>query len=67
MRKGWTETTLGDIADVLSGFAFKSDLFSENAGTPLIRIRDLRKQTWTEVGYLGEFDNRYVLALSHSN
>jgi type I restriction enzyme S subunit len=57
----WTETTLGEVADVLSGFAFKSELFREKEGIPLIRIRDLQKKTWTEVGYLGDFDKRYVV------
>ena len=61
MRDGWAETSLGEVADVLSGFAFKSELFSEKQGIPLIRIRDLQKQTWTEVGYLGDFDERYVV------
>jgi type I restriction enzyme S subunit len=61
MRDGWTETSLGEVADVLSGFAFKSELFSEKQGIPLIRIRDLQKQTWTEVGYVGDFDERYVV------
>jgi type I restriction enzyme S subunit len=61
MRKGWTETAISDIAEVLSGFAFKSELFSESEGTPLIRIRDLQKRDRTEVGYKGEYEERYVV------
>jgi type I restriction enzyme S subunit len=62
MRDGWKEVTIGEIADVLSGFAFKSDLFSDVHGIPLIRIRDLQKKTWTEVNYVGEFDSRYKVS-----
>jgi len=29
---------LGDSAEVLSGFAFKSEFFSDNDGMPLIRV-----------------------------
>lgn len=57
----WADTTLGNVAGVLSGFAFKSELFREDEGLPLIRIRDLYKQSWTEVGYVGEFDTRYIV------
>ena len=33
---------LGDHAEILSGFAFKSDAFNTDGnGTPLIRIRDV--------------------------
>lgn len=61
MRKDWTETAISDIAEVLSGFAFKSGLFSESGGIPLIRIRDLQKRNTTEVGYKGEYEERYVV------
>ena len=57
----WVNTTLGDIAEVLSGFAFKSENFNENEGVPLIRIRDLQILTQTEVNYLGNYDNRYLV------
>jgi type I restriction enzyme S subunit len=38
----WTTVELGEVCDFLSGFAFKSDLFSsEPNGLPIIRIRDV--------------------------
>ncbi|MEY4221233.1 MAG: hypothetical protein RL280_1517 [Actinomycetota bacterium] len=61
MREGWTETAISDVADVLSGFAFKSELFNENDGIPLIRIRDLQKRKFTEVGYTGDYEERYLV------
>ena len=40
MRDGWTETTLGDIAEYINGYPFKpSDLGDE--GTAVIRIKQL--------------------------
>jgi type I restriction enzyme S subunit len=57
----WTETAISDVAEVLSGFAFKSELFKENEGIPLIRIRDLQKRDSTEAGYTGEYEERYVV------
>jgi type I restriction enzyme S subunit len=45
----------------LSGFAFKSELFNENDGIPLIRIRDLQKRKFTEVGYTGDYEERYLV------
>ena len=59
MRAKWTETTLGEVVSAQPGYAFNSDLFSETIGTPLIRIRDLKKQTRTETKYTGEFDPQY--------
>lgn len=61
MRKGWNETAISDVAEVLSGFAFKSEQFSEKEGIPLIRIRDLQKRNSTEVGYTGKYEERYVV------
>jgi type I restriction enzyme S subunit len=61
MRDNWTETAISDVADVLSGFAFKSELFNENDGIPLIRIRDLQKRKFTEVGYTGDYEERYLV------
>jgi type I restriction enzyme S subunit len=59
MRDSWTETTLGEVVSAQPGYAFNSDLFSETIGTPLIRIRDLKKQTRTETKYTGDFDPQY--------
>lgn len=61
MRDGWVETPIGDIAQVLSGFAFKSELFNKSEGIPLIRIRDLPKRDSTEALYSGGYEDRYVV------
>jgi type I restriction enzyme S subunit len=62
MRDGWIKTPIGDVAQVLSGFAFKSELFNESEGMPLIRIRDLPKRNQTEARYLGSYEDRYVVS-----
>jgi type I restriction enzyme S subunit len=56
----WQRVRLGDVADVLNGFAFKSSQFSRDGGTPLIRIRDVGAAE-TQVRYTGEFDPRYLV------
>jgi type I restriction enzyme, S subunit len=61
MRDGWLETPIGDVAQVLSGFAFKSELFNKSEGIPLIRIRDLPKRDSTEALYSGSYEDRYVV------
>ena len=61
MRDGWVETPIGDVAQVLSGFAFKSELFNKSDGIPLIRIRDLPKRNSTEALYPGSYEDRYVV------
>lgn len=61
MRDGWIKTPIGDVAQVLSGFAFKSELFNESEGMPLIRIRDLPKRNQTEALYSGSYEDRYVV------
>lgn len=61
MREGWIKTPIGDVAQVLSGYAFKSELFNESEGMPLIRIRDLPKRNQTEARYSGSYEDRYVV------
>jgi type I restriction enzyme, S subunit len=40
--EGWSLKSLFEVADVLYGFPFQSELFNENCnGLPIIRIRDL--------------------------
>jgi len=39
----WQRVKLGDIANLTNGFAFKANHFSDAAGTPLLRIRDIIK------------------------
>lgn len=41
MRKGWTETTLGEVAKITSGFAFSTRDWSDD-GIPVIKINNVR-------------------------
>lgn len=49
MREGWTYKKLGEVCEVLNGFAFKSNLF-ETAGLPILRISNLQNNVVTENG-----------------
>jgi type I restriction enzyme S subunit len=51
---------LGDFVEVISGFAFKSELFSNDIGVPLIRIRDVLRG-YSETFYTGEFVDKYLI------
>ena len=59
-HKSWKRVLLGEIATVLNGYAFKSAKFSRGKGTPLIRIRDVCKDS-TNTNYEGEFDEKYIV------
>jgi type I restriction enzyme S subunit len=54
-------TRLGDLLEVQNGFAFDSKGFSPISGTPLIRIRDLRRGVSNETRYDGDFDTKYLV------
>lgn len=56
----WEMKNLGDLIEILSGFAFDSKCFNENIGTPLIRIRDI-KRSFSNTFYNGSFDERYII------
>ncbi|WP_273151239.1 restriction endonuclease subunit S, partial [Methylophaga thiooxydans] len=56
----WERVNLSEIADVQNGFAFKSKCFSDTRGIPLVRIRDITKDS-TEHNYTGEFSKDYLL------
>lgn len=58
--ESWGRVLLGDIATIQNGFAFKSSQFVKDAGMPLIRIRDVGKDT-TDTRYNGEYDPAYVV------
>lgn len=57
----WAVRSLGDVLEVQNGFAFDSSLFTQQGGIPLIRIRDLRDGTRTNVLYSGEHHPDYVV------
>lgn len=57
----WERIRLGDIAEVVNGGAFKSDLFNKRRrGEPLVRIRDVGRNS-TQVHYDGPYDKRHVI------
>ena len=43
MKKGWEYKELGEVCDFRSGFAFKSNKFTE-VGEPIIRISDIQNE-----------------------
>lgn len=51
---------LGEVCDILSGYAFESFLFNKTIGIPLIRIRDIKTNS-TETKYNGEIIEKYVV------
>lgn len=51
---------LGDLVTIDSGFAFKSSLFNESEGMPIIRIRDVNSGQ-TNTFYSGEYDDKYIV------
>jgi len=51
---------LEKITKITSGFAFKSDAFSDSHGIPIARIRDV-KRGYTETYYSGEYDPTYII------
>tara|TARA_R110002124_G_C8972960_1_gene515418 strand:- start:9882 stop:11099 length:1218 start_codon:yes stop_codon:yes gene_type:complete len=57
--QGWSVRSVGSGTDILSGFPFKSDRFSDDAShIGLIRIRDLKKQR-LETFYNGSYDELF--------
>lgn len=67
-NNGWTRTPLGKIADVVSGYAFKSSEFGEG-GVPVIKIKnirvgyvDLSEAARVDEAYLGIPDRYHVRA-----
>jgi type I restriction enzyme S subunit len=56
----WSRVLLGEVAQVLNGFAFPSKNFSGVEGKPLLRIRDIL-QDQTAVLYDGQYDTAYLV------
>lgn len=52
---------LGDVCEFDSGFAFSSDNFSREDGIGLIRIRDIKNGTTTEIKYVGNYDKKFLV------
>lgn len=56
----WPMVKLENLVSITSGFAFKSNLFSESDGVPLIRIRDVVRGV-TETFYTGEYSKEFII------
>ncbi|WP_018870813.1 restriction endonuclease subunit S [Thioalkalivibrio sp. ALgr3] len=56
----WKSLRLGDHMEALSGFPFPSEGFSQEAGLPLIRIRDLLA-TQVETYFVGSYPDDFVI------
>jgi type I restriction enzyme S subunit len=51
---------LGELVEILSGFAFDSEKFGDSGDMPIVRIRDVIRGH-SSTFYNGEFDKKYVL------
>ncbi|WP_433608900.1 restriction endonuclease subunit S [Prescottella agglutinans] len=58
---GWPAVELGQVTDILSGFAFDSKGFGDEGDLPVVRIRDVVRGS-SETYYAGEFDPRFLIA-----
>ncbi len=59
LPKGWEIKKLGEVLKIQNGYAFNSKLFTTETGTPLIRIRDIKKGIDTETKFNGLYDRKY--------
>ncbi len=59
-HSSWCRVRLDAVAEILNGFAFESSQFTKSEGVPLLRIRDIGKNT-TEAFYSGPYDEAYFV------
>ncbi len=57
----WERIEIKFLAEIINGFAFKSNLFSKDEGFPIIRIRDLSNGK-SETYYTGHYSEEYVVS-----
>jgi type I restriction enzyme S subunit len=60
LPEGWEWVKLGEVAQILNGYAFDSNNFTTAQGIPLIRIRDLKTQVPSTL-YSGTYDEQYLI------
>lgn len=60
ITESWEKVPIGRFVELINGFAFPSEGFTDGEGTPLIRIRDLDNQH-TAVNFSGKYDSRYLV------
>lgn len=56
----WERIDLKKVAKVQNGFAFSSEQFTKNEGLPLIRIRDIDKETTVDK-YKGNYSDDFIV------
>ncbi len=56
----WERTLLSEIATILNGAPFDSEMFSNTEGVPLIRIRDIQSGM-TSTYYRGTYDESFLV------
>jgi len=56
----WGLTKVKHLAEVLNGFAFKSQLFDNEVGFPILRIRDITSGI-VNTYYKGEYSEQYLV------
>lgn len=60
-HRTWERVPLEEVADVLSGFPFKSHEFNHDGnGIPLIRIRDVGRNI-SQTYYSGDYERQYLV------
>ncbi|MBU0647584.1 N-6 DNA methylase [Patescibacteria group bacterium] len=57
----WPMVGLGEVCEVLNGYAFKAGQFNDKRiGVPIIRIRDINSG-FSETYYDGDYDKKYII------
>ena len=59
-NNNWQVKSLGEVAEVMTGYPFDSNLFNEKDGFPVVRIRDI-KPGRTSTYYSGEVLEDYII------
>ena len=59
-KHDWPMVRLGDVCEILNGFAFSSNKFGAEGDMPIIRIRDVVSGT-TSTYYSGDWDEKYLI------
>ncbi|MGY0885820.1 restriction endonuclease subunit S [Corynebacterium aurimucosum] len=59
-KHDWPMVRLGDVVEILNGFAFSSKSFGAEGDMPIIRIRDVVPGS-TSTYYSGEWDKKYLI------
>ena len=60
VNNNWQIKSLGEVATVKTGYPFDSNLFNEEEGFPVIRIRDIKRGA-TSTYYKGEIIEDYLV------